>query len=197
MKNLKRKVSIDASAQADIAFLLLIFYLVATTISSDWGILRKLPPENKDPLATEIHQRNVIEILVNQNGEILFEKQLMEIHDLSEGLKNYILNENDLLTLPEKVQLEDPDYGLFTRTKHVISLQNHRQTKYADYIKVQDQILAVYADLRNAVAIKEFGLKYSLIKERAKSDSDYLSKLIFIKKVVPQRLSEADPVAIR
>jgi len=137
---------INAGSMADIAFLLLIFFLVTTTISEDKGILVKLPPWAPDqPEPTDVKQRNVYSVLINANNELLVRKVPMDIKDLKSNVKNFILNPNQDILLSE-----DP-------TQAVISLKNDRGTKYKTYIEVYNELKTAYNELWEEMALSRFG----------------------------------------
>jgi biopolymer transport protein ExbD len=137
---------INAGSMADIAFLLLIFFLVTTTISEDKGILVKLPPWTPDqPEPTDVKQRNVYSVLINANNELLVRKVPMDIKDLKSNVKNFILNPNQDILLSE-----DP-------TQAVISLKNDRGTEYKTYIEVYNELRTAYNELWEEMALSRFG----------------------------------------
>ena len=166
---------INAGSMADIAFLLLIFFLVTTTMDVDTGIARKLPPMPEDEQIeddSQIHDRNIYVVLVNSNNQLLVEGAPMDISQLKSGAKDFIDN-NGL-----NPQLSD------NPEKAIISLQNDRGTSYKTYIQVQNELTAAYNELRNTAALSEFGAKYyDLPKSQQKT----------IRKKYPQKISEAEP----
>lgn len=178
----------NSSSLADIAFMLLIFFLVTTTMDTDSGISRMLPPpvppnqdHSNDP---KIKERNVFVVLINKNDQLLVEGKLMRIEDLKEEAKEFIDNPADLISLPEKEQKEIPLFGLVDVSKQVISLQNDRGTSYGLYIQVQNELATAYNELRDELGRKKFGKKYDdLNKEQQDA----------IRKIYPQRISEAEP----
>ncbi|SRR6056297_90037 len=184
-----RKVpEINGGPMADIAFLLLIFFLVATTMDIDTGITRKLPPlpedqpERKDD--PKIKERNVFEVLINSSDRLLVEGEPMNISELREATKEFIANPYDKEDLPEKENKEVRYFGEVPVTKGIISLQNDRGTSYGMYIKVQNELTAAYQELRDQKAMRKFGKKYGeLEKERQEA----------IQKIYPQKISEAEP----
>lgn len=178
----------NASSLADIAFMLLIFFLVTTTMDTDSGISRMLPPpvppnqdHSNDP---KIKERNVFVVLINKNDQLLVEGKLMRIEDLKEEAKEFIDNPADLSNLPEKEQKEVPFFGLTDISKQVISLQNDRGTSYGLYIQVQNELATAYNELRDELGRKRFGKKYD---DLSKDQQDA------IRKIYPQRISEAEP----
>ena len=181
---------INAGSMADIAFLLLVFFLVTTTMDSDLGMMRKLPPTLPPdmPKPPPIKDRNVFVVLANANDQLLVEGELMDITELKEAAKEFIENPMNKETLPEKKQVDVPLFGATMVSKQVISLQNDNGTSYQLYIQVQNELARAYNELREELAMEEFGVSYeSLIENKEKK------KVKAIKKVYPQRISEAEP----
>lgn len=148
MRNSKSAPKVNAGSMADIAFLLLIFFLVTTTISSDTGINRKLPrlcPPNQD-CNVDIHERNIMRIKLNGNQEIMVEEEIIAIEDLKQKAITFINNNGDkscdYCTGSGQKSLSD------NPQKAVISLQSHPLTSYKLFISVQDELTKAYHDLR-------------------------------------------------
>ena len=177
---------INGGSMADIAFLLLIFFLVATTMDIDSGLQTKLPPmppitDEKPP---EIHDRNVFVVLLDASERLMVEGDLMRLEDLKDKTKEFLYNSNNRADLPVKEYKDVPYFGNIGCTKGIVSLQNDRGTTYGIYIKVQNQLIAAYNEVRNEMASSKFGKKYDDLDED-KQDA--------IKTVVPQKISEAEP----
>jgi biopolymer transport protein ExbD len=159
---------VNAGSMADIAFQLLIFFLVATTMDTDSGIFRKLPPmpEEEQKEEKEIKDRNIFVVLVNKDNQLLVENELMDIRNLRVAAKEFIENPSDRNNLPERVETEIPYFGMVPVTKyHVISLQNDRGTSYGTYIAVQNELTAAYNELREELAMRKFGVHYNDMKD--------------------------------
>lgn len=176
----------SAASMADIAFLLLIFFLVATTMDVDSGLYRQLSPWNPDAVENDdqIKERNVYVVLINSSDLIMVEGIPTNIYNLREEAKEFIVNPENKDNLPEK-RLEDIDYfGEVMVSKGIISLQNDRGTSYGTYIKVQNELVAAKNEVRDEAAMRKFGKHYKdLIKE--KQDA--------IRKRYPALISEAEP----
>ena len=171
----RMKNEINAGSMADIAFLLLIFFLVTTTIVEDKGVLVKLPPwSEEEPDPTKLKTRNVYAVLVNANDDLLVREQPMDIRNLRENAKEFIMNplkRDDLAEAP---------------TKAIISLKNDRGTKYNTYLTVYNELKGAYNELRNELALKKHGKEYEQL------DSEQRKK---IRNAVPLIISEAEPTS--
>ncbi len=189
MGKTKRKIKeINSSSMADISFLLLIFFLVTTSMNVSTGLQRRLPPPlppNQKPEDTDIKKRNIFVVKVNSMNQLLVQGQEMNVRDLREKAKEFIKNEANDPNLPEKVTVNIPNLGNVEITKdHVISLQNDVDTQYQAYIEVQNELVGAYNELRNEFAQERFGKKYDeLDPELQKAVQD----------VYPQKISEAEP----
>ena len=201
MARSKRELQeINAGSMADIAFLLLVFFLVTTTMDSSWGLSRKLPPpllENQEP-PPPIKDRNVFVVLANANDQLLVEGDIMDISQLREAAKEFISNPQKKEDLPEFKEVDIDLFGPTMVSKQVISLQNDNGTSYNLYIQVQNELEAAYNELRDGLAMQKFGVSYKMLEELAKSDDPSISepakqKVKAVRKVYPQRISEAEP----
>jgi biopolymer transport protein ExbD len=181
---------INAGSMADIAFLLLVFFLVTTTMDSDMGMMRKLPPTLPPdmPKPPPIKDRNVFVVLANASDQLLVEGELMEISELKEAAKEFIENPLNKEELPEKKLVDIPIFGNTMVSKQVISLQNDNGTSYKLYLQVQNELAAAYNELRDDLAMEEFGVTYKALVEAKEK-----KKVKAIRKVYPQRISEAEP----
>lgn len=171
----KRKLQeINASSMADIAFLLLIFFLVTTTMDIDKGLITLLPPisDEEPPPPDKANQRNVLDILVNKHDQLLVKGELMDVIELKELAKKHVNNNG-----------QDDRYSVSPQDA-IVSLKNDRGTSYEIYITVQNELKAAYNELRDEYAVNNFGVKYAdLQKDKQKTVRD----------VYPLRISEAEP----
>ncbi|MBJ2176403.1 biopolymer transporter ExbD [Aureibaculum sp. A20] len=186
---------INAGSMADIAFLLLIFFLVTTTMDTDIGISRKLP-EKQDPNVVPpiLKEKNVFEVNVNRNDEILVESDTyMQVKDLREAAMKFIDNGGGTTAELQGAGLtactwcegdKDPSSSDHPK-KAVISLQSDRGTSYAMYVAVQNELVGAYTDLRNKYAKKKFG--------RSFEDLTGIQQEEISKNIYPQIISEAEP----
>jgi len=149
-RKLKRNFrnEVNPSSMADIAFLLLIFFLVSTTINIEEGILIKLPPYSDIGKTAKVADRNLCVILVNHQNKILVRGQEMEVELITDFVKEFISNPYSKSNLAENP------------TKAVISLQNDRSTSYTKYIQVFNELKKAYNQLRDEQAQISFGLPF-------------------------------------
>jgi biopolymer transport protein ExbD len=191
----KREISeINAGSMADIAFLLLIFFLVTTTMDTDTGLIRKLPPvlEDQEP-PPPIKERNIFEVLINQNDQLLVEGEYIEITELRAKTKEFIKSDPSNPNMPEFKETDIPRLGLVAVSKQIISLQNDLGTSYEMYIKVQNELVAAYNELREEFAQQKFQKSYDELVQQSGSSDMNKEKMKAIKKFYPQRISEAEP----
>ncbi|SFN52992.1 ExbD/TolR family protein [Salegentibacter flavus] len=194
---------VNAGSMADIAFLLLIFFLVTTTIETDSGISRKLPPwqpEEQEPPV--IKQRNIFTVLVNRNNELLVEDEFMEIEELRQAAFEFLDNGGG--TGDEACDFcqgpGDPSSSVNPQ-KAIISLVNNRGTEYGTYIAVQNELVAAYNQLRDREAQRLYGKSFTQM-EKEYNDPNYTGnkeklkeQIGAIKDMIPQKLSEAEPTS--
>ncbi len=185
----QRKVpKLNSSSMADISFILLIFFLVTTSMDSNKGLSRRLPaplPPDQTPDDIDIRRRNIFVVKVNSMNQLLVQGEIGDINQLREKAKEFVKNEANDPNLPELVTEYIEFIGDVEITKnHIISLQNDVDTQYQTYIEVQNELIAAYNELRNEYAQVRFGRKYDDLP------SD-LQKAI--QKVYPQKISEAEP----
>ncbi|MFV0290993.1 MAG: biopolymer transporter ExbD [Mangrovibacterium sp.] len=185
---MSRKVpEIPSSSLADIAFMLLIFFLVATTMDVDKGLERRLPPmppEVDETDAPPIRERNVFVVLVNANNQLLVEGEPMEVNQLRDAAKEFMLNPSNSDDLPEKTMKEVEFFGTVGITKGVISLQNDRGTSYGTYLAVQNELVGAINELRDELSKKRFGKKFDEILPEEQEA---------VKVIIPSKISEAEP----
>jgi biopolymer transport protein ExbD len=190
MAKTKRKVpGINASSTADISFMLLIFFLITTSMDTDRGLARRLPPppeseEQKDDII--IKERNVLQVKLNKDDNLMVNGEIgFDIRQLKDKAKEFIANPNDDPNMPEKHRKNLPFFGdVMITEKHVISVQNDVGTSYDVYIQVQNELVAAYNELRNELAMSQFGKSFADCSEEQKEAIiDYY----------PQKISEAEP----
>ena len=176
-KNKRRQApEINASSMADIAFLLLIFFLVTTEIVEDKGLLVKLPPwSDEAPEIQQLKTRNVFSVLVNKDNDLLVRGEPTQIGELRERTKEFIMNPQKRDDLAERP------------TRAIISLKNDRGTEYSTYLAVYNELQAAYNELWNESAQRKFGVDYS--------DDLPIEQRREIRNEIPLVLSEAEPTS--
>ena len=186
----KRKTpGINGSSSADIAFMLLIFFLITTSMDTDKGLARRLPPpvpkDQKKNEEMDIKKRNILVVLINSNNQILCNNEFIDIKQLKDKVKEFIENPYNDEHKPEKTEVDVPFFGKMMITKnHVISLQNDRSTEYQAYIDVQNELATAYNELRNDVSRKKFGKAFAELED----DQQKAVQIIY-----KQNISEAEP----
>ncbi len=182
----RKTPELNASSMADIAFLLLIFFLVTTTMDVDTGITRKLPPP-PDPAQKppEIKDRNIFNVLVNKYDGLMVEGKPSDISTLKEDAKEFLGNPYNREDLPEKSMRFIEGIGDIMVSKGVISLKNDRGTSYDMYIQVQNELTAAVNELRNELSKDKFGMKFDDLKDEDKINA--------IQTAIPVSVSEAEP----
>lgn len=188
MKN--KLPEMNAGSMADIAFLLLIFFLVTTTMNVDSGILRKLPSINIDK-PKPIPERNVLQVYINSSDELMIQSERIGIEELKKAVKDFLtprpdMHDNTQFAQTKEIELDQ--LGIIQKSKGVISLVNDRGTTYHMYIQTQNEIAKAIKELRNKFALDHFGLDYD---EIAEIDEE---KRKIIQKAIPMSISEAEPV---
>ena len=194
---------VNAGSMADIAFLLLIFFLVTTTIETDSGLNRKLPPMEVQVDPPIIRQKNIFTVLVSKNDQLLVEEELADIKDLRSLAVEFLDNGGGVgdeacdycQGKRDEASSDNPD-------KAIISLKSDRETSYKVYIAVQNELVAAYNELRNREFLRlnpNLGVNYVDAQKKyddprtSEDDREELKpKLDVVKKMYPQKLSEAE-----
>lgn len=195
---------VNAGSMADIAFLLLIFFLVTTTIETDAGLDRMLPPiEPPDKIDPPIiREKNIFTVNINKNGQLLAENELTNLKDLRKKAMDFLDNGGAPAGTPEycdyckgkrdATSSDNPD-------KAIISLKNDRETKYGTYITVQNELVGAYNDLRNREAQRLYNKNFTEMEAQylnpetpAEIREDLKDKVKKIQELFPQKLSEAE-----
>ncbi|WP_136467535.1 ExbD/TolR family protein [Flagellimonas onchidii] len=197
MPRRKGAPEVNAGSMADIAFLLLIFFLVTTTIETDAGLDRMLPPIEPPEEDVVIKQKNIFTVNLNKNGQMLVEDELMQLKDLKNAAVAFLENGADGTCNYCKGK-KDPASS-DNPSKAIISLKNDRETKYSTYITVQNELVGAYNELRNREAQRIFNRDFTdmeaeyLNPETPSSVRDELKdKVKQIQDMFPQKLSEAE-----
>lgn len=184
----KKVPEIPSASMADIAFMLLIFFLVTTTMDVDSGLERRLPPPadpNQVHTDIQINERNIFVVLVNAQDQLLVENEWLAVKDLRAKAMEFLDNPKNIASLPEKEVKEIPFFGPTEIVKNgVISLRNDFGTTYGMYLNVQNELVAAVNDLRDAKAMQKWSKKFKDLNE---------SQQDAIKMIYPQKISEAEP----
>ena len=170
----RRKLQeINAGSMADIAFLLLIFFLVTTTMESNYGVSRKLPPP-PDPSfkPPPVKEKNILEILINRNDQLMIEDRLASIKEIKDQVIKHITNFG-----------KDPNYSE-SPEKAVVNITHDRGTSYKAYITVYNEVLRAYNEVRNKAALEKYGKPFDDLTDAQKQE---------IRKLYPQIIAEATP----
>ncbi|MEG1555363.1 MAG: biopolymer transporter ExbD [Bacteroidales bacterium] len=184
-----RKASgINTGSAADISFLLLTFFLLTSSINTEQGIPRRLPPpkdENVKETEVDINKRNVLNVLVNFNDDIAVNGEPLNITQLKEKAMDFLENPTNSEHLPQKEYVEIENMGEFPVSKGVISLTNDQGTTYNMYVQVQNELQRAVNELRDKVSLGYFGRKYDKLDTALQKS---------IQKAVPMNISEAPPI---
>ena len=200
---------VNAGSMADIAFLLLIFFLVTTTIEKDKGLLRSLPPIDDSQVEPPIiKQKNLFTVLINRQNQLLVEEELMDIKNLRQAAIDFLDNGGSTNAAGETCTY-CKGKGLSDSSDHpdkaIISMKHDRETSYEQYMDVQNELVAAYNILREREAARLYKKYYpnadkvftAMLEEKEKnqySKDDVLNERIeTVKKLFPMKLSEAEP----
>jgi len=195
---------VNAGSMADIAFLLLIFFFVTTTIETDSGLNRKLPPMEDQVDPPIIREKNIFTVVVNKNDQLLVEEELTDIKDLRSLAVAFLDNGGGVGDEAcDYCQGERDEASSDNPDKAIISLKNNRETSYKVYIAIQNELVAAYNELRNREFLRLYpnvGLnfvdaqkKYDDPRTSADAAEELKPKLDVVKQMYPQKLSEAEP----
>lgn len=195
---------INAGSMADIAFLLLIFFLVTTTMDVDSGIARKLPEKSDVESDVIVKEKNVLDIVVNRNNLLLVENEYVKVTDIKRLAMKFIDNGGGLGTPVDNRPGEPCDYCGGEKdpnssdhpSKAIISLQSDRGTSYGMYISIQNEIEGAYNELRNTLSKKLYGRTYDeLLNDYKDNPSKSLQdKIDDLKNKYPQIITEPEPI---
>ncbi len=196
MAKKKKKIpGLNTSSTADISFMLLIFFLITTSMDTDKGLARRLPkpPEdNQEDATMDIKARNILYVRVNMNGELFIDDELngpqmgFDIKKLRNYVKDFVRNRDNNPKWPEVFNrtIELIDGPRPVTANHIISVQTDRGTPYDIYFQIQNELIAAYNELRDEISKKEFHREYALLKKDEKEA---------IRSIYPQNISEAEP----
>ena len=191
MARQKKKVpDLNAGSMADISFLLLVFFLVTTTMDTDTGITRRLPPPIENPeMDVKVKERNIMNVMINKYDKLLVNGKPGDITTLTEMTKEFITPKPSDETAPEVEVKEIELIGNVMLNKGVVSLKNDRGTSYLMYISVQNELARAFNEMKDEMSLKYFNQHYADLTDKDKIDA--------INKAVPVRISEAEPEEIK
>ncbi len=187
----KKTPEINASSQADIAFLLLVFFLITTTMDVDKGIQRRLPPmpeENQQEQDVKINRRNIVVVKINSQDRIMVGTSPAEVGEIKDKIVEFLTNPTDDPNMPEKETKFIEGLGNYPVSRGVVSLQNDKGTLYNTYIQVQNEIVRAINQIRDQFAQEHYGKKFAQLDE---------DKQKIVKEAVPQNISEAEPKDVK
>ena len=191
-KKKKKVPGLNQSSTEDISFILLIFFLITTSMDTDMGLARRLPrppEENQEDATMDIKSRNILYVRMNSAGQLWVKDEMEsgyeDLKNLRNRVKEFVKNEKNLSKYPEKhVKNIDILGQCFVTDKHVISVQTDRGTPYAVYFEVQNELVAAYNELRNELSKQKFGRPYDALGDEEK---------VAVRAYYPQNISEAEP----
>jgi biopolymer transport protein ExbD len=199
---------VNGGSLADIAFLLLIFFLVTTTMDTDTGITRLLPPEpdpEQEDVEVKVNKRNVLVVLLNRSDLLMVGGEVMDRLALKDKTIEFFtnpLNKEDLpvmeateIQFPPGSSSLLPEDGIWRGnvSKGVISLQNDRSTTYGKYLQVQNELVAAVNTLRNDFCNLFFDKDYAELNTANPIEEEIQ---LGIRKIFKMNISETEPKSI-
>jgi len=183
----RKTPGLNTQSTSDIAFLLLCYFLMTSTMDQQSGLQRRLPPmPDKDQKVedTKVNKRNIIIVKINSSDRLFAGDQLLDVSQLKDKIKEFITNPADDPNLPEKEMKVIEGYGECPVSKGVISLQNDRGTSYNAYIQVQNELVKAINEVRDEFAKAKYGKAYNYLPEEQQK---------IVREAIPQNISEAEP----
>ena len=156
-------------------------------METDKGIQRRLPPmpdEKQQQQDVKVNRRNIVVVRINAQDRILAGGEPMDVTQVKSKIKEFITNPTNSESLPEKEMKEIEGFGQYAVSKGVVSLQNDRGTSYSAYLRVQNEIVKAFNEIRDDFAMVNYGSKYADLDEE---------KQKIVRDAVPQSISEAEP----
>ena len=183
----KKVPELNSASSADIAFLLLSYFLMTTTMNQDSGLQRRLPPmpaKDQEVQDQKVNRRNIIIVKINSQDRLFAGNEPIDVSRLKDKIKEFLLNPNDDPKIPEKEMKDIEGFGQYPVSKGVISLQNDRGTSYQAYIAVQNEIVRAINEIREDFCRANYGKAYENLTEEQQE---------IVREAVPQLISEAEP----
>ena len=183
----RKTPGLNTQSTADIAFLLLCYFLMTSTMDQQSGLQRRLPPmpdKNQKTEDTKVNKRNIIIVKINSSDRLFAGDQLMDVSQLKDKIKEFITNPNNDPNLPERETKNIEGFGEYPVSKGVISLQNDRGTSYRAYIAVQNELVKAINEVRDDFSRQNYGKAYAFLTEDQQK---------IVRDAIPQNISEAEP----
>ena len=183
----RKTPGLNTQSTADIAFLLLCYFLMTSTMDQQSGLQRRLPPmpdQNQKTEDTKVNKRNIIIVKINSSDRLFAGDQLLDVSQLKDKIKEFITNPNNDPNLPEREMNNIEGYGEYPVSKGVISLQNDRGTSYRAYIAVQNELVKAINEVRDDFCKQNYGKAYTFLTEDQQK---------IVREAIPQNISEAEP----
>ena len=183
----RKTPGLNTQSTADIAFLLLCYFLMTSTMDQQSGLQRRLPPmpqKDQEQQDTKVNRRNIIIVKINSQDRLFAGDQLLVVSQLKDKIKEFLTNPNNDPNLPEKEAKEIEGFGTYNVSKGIVSLQNDRGTSYQAYIAVQNELIKAVNELRDEFGMANYGRKFNYLTEAQQE---------IVKKAIPQQISEAEP----
>ena len=186
----KKKIpEINGASLADIAFMMLAFILLVSTMDQDSGLMRRLPPIPPADLvidkSNQINERNLVQVRITRSDALLAAgRPNLDIALLKDIIVEYITNPSNNPALPERENKEIPGFGNYPVSKAVISLQNDRETSYDMYLRVQNELIRAVAEVRENFSSANFGKSFTQLTEDERE---------IVTAAIPTQISEAEP----
>ena len=183
----RKTPGLNTQSTADIAFLLLCYFLMTSTMDQQSGLQRRLPPmpdQNQKTEDTKVNKRNIIIVKINSSDRLFAGDQLLDVSQLKDKIKEFITNPSNDPNLPEREMKNIEGYGEYPVSKGVISLQNDRGTSYRAYIAVQNELVKAINEVRDDFSKQNYGKAYAFLTEDQQK---------IVREAVPQNISEAEP----
>ena len=181
----RKSPGINTGSMADISFLLLTFFLLTSSINTEQGIPRRLPPPSDDkPIDVQINVRNVFVVKVNFKDELSANGEMIPLSQLTYRAKEFLENPLNSPNLPEKEMKLIENMGEYPVSKGVLSLTNDQSTSYNMYVMVQNELQRAVNELRDNVSVQYFGKVYDKLDTALQKS---------VQKAVPMNISEAPP----
>ena len=183
----RKTPGLNTQSTADIAFLLLCYFLMTSTMDQQSGLQRRLPPmpdQSQKTEDTKVNKRNIIIVKINSSDRLFAGDQLLDVSQLKDKIKEFITNPNNDPNLPEREMKNIEGYGEYPVSKGVISLQNDRGTSYRAYIAVQNELVKAINEVRDDFCKQNYGKAYTFLTEDQQK---------IVREAIPQNISEAEP----